>query len=141
MCLEFSASCQPPTLQPLPLSLLTIFLSRPPATPDTPSPSPSPKRQRPKKRRAPPPLNQKANWDDWDGDADCRLVDLKTDPHLRHVARRVGFSVEHAKLVTLPPPRGTGSKGPLSCDETARLPDAFVVGLVCPLWVGTPLFL
>ena len=74
---------------------------RPPATPDTPSSSPSPKRQRPKKRRAPPPLNQEASWDDWDGEAYCRLVDLKTDPHLRpnwtYVARRVGFSVEQCK--------------------------------------------
>ena len=54
-----------------------------------------------RKRRAPPRLNQEANWVDWDGEADCRLVDLKRDPHLRpnwtYVVRRVGFSVEQCK--------------------------------------------
>ena len=56
-------------------------------TPDTPTPTPSPSPQPPKKRRAPPPpppppLNEQANWDDWDGDAECRLIELKTDSQL-----------------------------------------------------------
>ena len=42
-----------------------------------------------------------ANWDAGDGDADVRLVELKTDARLRpnwnYVARRVGFSIEQCK--------------------------------------------
>ena len=57
-------------------------------------PLPQPKR----KRDPPPPLN---DWDAWDGDAEVRLVELKTDARLRpnwnYVARRVGFSIEQCK--------------------------------------------
>ena len=63
----------------------------------TPPPPPPPK----KKREPPPPLNQDADWDAWDGEADIRLVELKTDAPLRpnwnYVARRVGFSIEQCK--------------------------------------------
>ena len=58
---------------------------------------PQPKR----KRQPPPPLNEDADWDAWDADADTRLVELKTDTRLRpnwnYVARRVGFSIEQCK--------------------------------------------
>ena len=69
---------------------------KPTASLDSSSLTPTPQPLHPKKRRQPaPPLNSQANWDDWDGDADCRLVELKTDPQLRpnwsYVARRVGF--------------------------------------------------
>ena len=60
-------------------------------------PLPQPKR----KREPPPPLNENADWDAWDGDADVRLVELKTDTRLRpnwnYVARGVGFSIEQCK--------------------------------------------
>ena len=60
-------------------------------------PIPQPKR----KRQPPPPLNEDADWDAWDADADVRLVELKTDARLRpnwnYVARRVGFSIEQCK--------------------------------------------
>ena len=60
-------------------------------------PLPQPKR----KRQPPPPLNEDADWDAWDADADVRLVELKTDARLRpnwnYVARRVGFSIEQCK--------------------------------------------
>ena len=53
------------------------------------------------KQPPPPPPNQQADWDAWDGDADCRLVELKGNPRLRpnwvFVARRVGFSVEQCQ--------------------------------------------
>ena len=92
---------------------------RPPPQPsnnsqDTPSPSPPPKRPPARKRKQPPPppppappppppppLNPHADWDAWDGDADCRLVELKGNPKLRpnwiFVARRVGYSVEQCQ--------------------------------------------
>ena len=42
-----------------------------------------------------------ADWDAWDGDAEVRLVELKTDARLRpnwnYVARRVGFSIAQCK--------------------------------------------
>ena len=65
-------------------------------TPTTP-PDPQPTTTRKRKQPPPPPLNQQADWDAWDGDADCRLIELKENPKLRPnwttVARRVGFSV------------------------------------------------
>ena len=71
---------------------------------DTPSPTPTPQPATTRKRKQPPPpppLNQQADWDAWDGDADCRLVELKSNPRLRpnwiFVARRVGFSVEQCQ--------------------------------------------
>ena len=82
---------------------------RPPPPPsnnsdDTPSPTPTPQPATTRKRKQPPPpppLNQQADWDAWDGDADCRLVELKSNPRLRpnwnFVARRVGFSVEQCQ--------------------------------------------
>ena len=75
---------------------------KPTASLDSSSPSPLPQPPQPKKRCEPaPPLNSQADWDAWDGDANCRLVELKTDTHLRpksnYVARRVGFSVEQCK--------------------------------------------
>ena len=76
---------------------------KPAASLDSSSPTPIiPQPLHPKKRRQPaPPLNSQANWDDWDGEADCRLVELKTDPQLRpnwsYVARCVGFSIEQCK--------------------------------------------
>ena len=65
---------------------------------DAPPPElPQPK----KKRQPPPPLNSNADWDDWDGEADLRLIELKTDSRLRpnwnYVARRVGFSIEQCQ--------------------------------------------
>ena len=39
----------------------------------SPSAPPPPK----KKRQPPPPLNSDANWDDWDGEADLKLIELK----------------------------------------------------------------
>ena len=82
--------------------------ARPPPPPpnhsdDTPSPSPPPQLRPARKRKQPPPppLNPQADWDTWDGDADCRLVELKSNPKLRpnwtFVARRVGFSVEQCQ--------------------------------------------
>ena len=82
---------------------------RPPPPPsnnsdDTPSPTPTPQPAATRKRKQPPPpppLNPQADWDAWDGDADCRLVELKSNPRLRpnwiFVARRVGFSVEQCQ--------------------------------------------
>ena len=65
---------------------------------DTPPPEPP---QPKKKRQPPPPLNSNADWDDWDGEADLRLIELKTDSRLRpnwnYVARRVGFSIEQCQ--------------------------------------------
>ena len=64
----------------------------------TSPPSPPPPK---KKREPPPPLKEDADWDAWDGDAEVRLVELKTDARLRpnwnYVARRVGFSIEQCK--------------------------------------------
>ena len=60
-------------------------------------PPPPPK----KKREPPPPLKEDADWDAWDGEAEVRLVELKTDARLRpnwnYVARRVGISIEQCK--------------------------------------------
>ena len=71
-----------------------------PYSENTPSPTPPPKRPQARKRKQ-PPLNPHADWDAWDGDADCRLVELKANPKLRpnwiFVARRVGYSVEQCK--------------------------------------------
>ena len=71
---------------------------------DTPSPTPTPQPATTRKRKQPPPPpppNQQADWDAWDGDADCRIVELKGNPRLRpnwvFVARRVGFSVEQCQ--------------------------------------------
>ena len=70
---------------------------------DTPSPTPTPQPATTRKRKQPPPPppNQQADWDAWDGDADCRLVELKGNPRLRpnwvFVARRVGFSIEQCQ--------------------------------------------
>ena len=70
---------------------------------DTPSPTPSLKHTPARKRKQPPPppLDPHADWDAWDGEVECRLVDLKTIPRLRpnwaFVARRVGFSIEQCK--------------------------------------------
>ena len=67
------------------------------STSTSPPPLPQPK----KKREPPPPLKEDADWDAWDGDAEVRLVELKTDARLRpnwnYVARRVGFSIEQCK--------------------------------------------
>ena len=83
--------------------------ARPPPPPpsnhsdDTPSPSPPPQLLPARKRKQPPPppLNPQADWDTWDGDADCRLVELKSNPKLRpnwiFIARRVGYSVEQCQ--------------------------------------------
>ena len=66
---------------------------------DTPTTPPDPQPTTTRKRKQPPlpPPNQNADWDAWDGDADCRLIELKENPKLRPnwatVARRVGFSV------------------------------------------------
>ena len=69
-------------------------------TPTTP-PDPQPTTTRKRKQPPPQPLNRQADWDAWDGDADCRLVELKENPKLRPnwttVARRVGFSVEQCQ--------------------------------------------
>ena len=69
---------------------------------DSSSATPPPQPPQPKKKREPPPpLNPNADWDAWDGAADIRLVELKTDIRLRpnwnYVARRVGFSIEQCK--------------------------------------------
>ena len=70
---------------------------------DTPNPPPSPPEKPARKRKEPPPstLTSTTDWDAWDGDADCRLVELKSNPKLqpnwKFVARRVGFSVEQCK--------------------------------------------
>ena len=73
---------------------------------DTPTTTPDPQPTTTRKRKQPPPspLNRQADWDAWDawdGDADCRLVELKENPKLRPnwttVARRVGFSVEQCQ--------------------------------------------
>ena len=65
---------------------------------DTPPLAPQPPK---KKRQPPPPLNTDANWDDWDGEADLKLIELKTNSRLRpnwnYVARRVGFSIEQCQ--------------------------------------------
>ena len=65
---------------------------------DTPPSEPLPPK---KKRQPPPPLNSNADWDDWDGEADLKLIELKTDNRLRpnwnYVARRVGFSIEQCQ--------------------------------------------
>ena len=83
-----------------------IRLPAPPSkdSDDTPSTAPTPQPATTRKRKQPPPpppLNQQADWDAWDGDADCRLVELKGNPRLRpnwvSVARRVGFSVEQCQ--------------------------------------------
>ena len=67
----------------------------------SPTPTPQPAATRKRKQPPPPPLNPQADWDAWDGDADCRLVELKSNPRLRpnwiFVARRVGFSVEQCQ--------------------------------------------
>ena len=67
------------------------------STSTSPPPLPQPK----KKREPPPPLKEDADWDAWDGDAEVRLVELKTVTRLRpnwnYVARRVGFSIEQCK--------------------------------------------
>ena len=90
-----SAPTKPPVRRP-----------RPPSkdSDDTPSPSPTPKPKPAatrKRKQPPPPPNQQADWDAWDGEADCRLVELKGNPRLRpnwtFVARRVGFSVEQCQ--------------------------------------------
>ena len=74
---------------------------RPPSQATSTSTSSPPLPQPKRKREPPPPLNQDADWDAWDGDADVRLVELKTDARLRpnwnYVARRVGFSIEQCK--------------------------------------------
>ena len=89
-----SAPSRPPTRLPAPLSKDSDD------TPTTP-PAPQPTTTRKRKQPLPPPLNQQADWDAWDGDADCRLVELKENPRLRPnwttVARRVGFSVEQCQ--------------------------------------------
>ena len=71
---------------------------------DTPTPPPSPPAKPARKRKEPPtnPIHTSTtDWDAWDADADCRLVELKSNPKLRpnwkFVARRVGFSVEQCK--------------------------------------------
>ena len=92
-----TSSCDSAPIHPLPTTP-----RKPTASLHSSSPTPIPQPLHPKKRRQPaPPLNSQANWDDWDGEADCRLVELKTDPHLRpnwsYVARRVGFSIEQCK--------------------------------------------
>ena len=105
----------PPTYSinlPSPTSSCDSAPSRPPIrlppppsnnSDDTPSPTPTPQPATTRKRKQPPPppLNQQADWDAWDGDADCRLVELKGNPRLRpnwvFVARRVGFSVEQCQ--------------------------------------------
>ena len=67
----------------------------------SPPPQPAPARKRKQPPPPPPPLNPHADWDTWDGEADCRLVELKGNPRLRpnwiFVARRVGFSVEQCQ--------------------------------------------
>ena len=67
---------------------------------NTPPSEPQPQPPK-KKRQPPPPLNSDANWDDWDGEADLKLIELKTDSRLRpnwnYVARRVGFSIEQCQ--------------------------------------------
>ena len=89
-----SAPSRPPIRLPAPLSK---------DSDDTPStaPAPQPATTRKRKQPLPPPPNQQADWDAWDGDADCRLVELKGNPRLRpnwvSVARRVGFSVEQCQ--------------------------------------------
>ena len=64
-----------------------IRLPAPPSkdSDDTPStaPTPQPATTRKRKQPLPPPPNQQADWDAWDGDADCRLVELKGNPRLR----------------------------------------------------------
>ena len=70
----------------------------PPPSQASSASSSSPLQPQPKrKRQPPPPLNEDADWDAWDADADTRLVELKTDTRLRpnwnYVARRVGFSI------------------------------------------------
>ena len=74
---------------------------RPPSQASSTSTSSPPLPQPKRKREPPPPLNEDADWDAWDGDADVRLVELKTDARLRpnwnYVARRVGFSIEQCK--------------------------------------------
>ena len=50
---------------------------------DTPSPTPTPQPAATRKRKQPPPpppLNPQADWDAWDGDADCRLLDELASP-------------------------------------------------------------
>ena len=74
----------------------------PPPSQASSASSSSPLQPQPKrKRQPPPPLNEDADWDAWDADADIRLVELKTDTRLRpnwnYVARRVGFSIEQCK--------------------------------------------
>ena len=63
--------------------------------------TPKPPQARKRKQPPPPPLNPQADWDTWDGDADCRLVELKSNPKLRpnwiFVARRAGYSVEQCQ--------------------------------------------
>ena len=89
-----SAPSRPPIRLPAPLSK---------DSDDAPSTAPAPQPATTRKRKQPlPPLpNQQADWDAWDGDADCRLVELKGNPRLRpnwvSVARRVGFSVEQCQ--------------------------------------------
>ena len=82
-----------------------IRLPAPPSkdSDDTPStaPTPQPTTTRKRKHLPLPPPNPQADWDAWDGDADCRLIELKGNPRLRpnwlFVARRVGFSVEQCQ--------------------------------------------
>ena len=99
-----------PALPPAPLTAVPILsptssCDSAPAAPIKHAPQRPPhKRPRPplpqpkRKRDPPPPLN---DWDAWDGDAEVRLVELKTDARLRpnwnYVARRVGFSIEQCK--------------------------------------------
>ena len=86
-----------------PAGLLPQALPPPPPAPSQASSTSSPPTRPPpkKKRDPPPPLNEDADWDTWDADADVRLVKLKTDTRLRpnwnYVARRVGFSIEQCK--------------------------------------------
>ena len=65
------------------LCILSIILSIIFNNPLLNSSCDSHRRRRFPKRKPPPPVPSDTNWDDWDADAECRLVELKTDPQLR----------------------------------------------------------
>ena len=91
-----TSSCDSAPAHPIPGALPRTTASQQ-STTSSHSPPPPPK----KKRQPPPPLNEDADWDAWDCEADLKLVELKTDVRLRpnwnYVARRVGFSIAQCK--------------------------------------------
>ena len=122
-----TSSCDSAPAAPIKHALPQRAPSQASSTSTSPPPLPQPK----KKREPPPPLKEDADWDAWDGDAEVRLVELKTDTRLRpnwnYVARRVGFSIEQYKArweelqeaqrqqqAVIPPPSPAHTPPPLS---------------------------